>query len=207
MEVNSGSASSTSYSRPANRLRIVSIKDVHDLAHGGGGIPKRLLLLVAQVELDDLLDAGRAHLHRHAHVQTVDAVLALEVRRARKEALLVEQHRVDHLRARRSRRVPGGGPEQIDDLAAADGGALDELAEACVVHEFPERRAAHDGCRGDRNHLVAVPAEDHRAYVLRGRPRLPRDEGAEARAVEDAGLAEDALLRKPGGVLRDVAHR
>src|SRR5829696_5281412 len=106
MEVNSGSASSTSYSRPANRLRIVSIKDVHDLAHGGGGIPKRLLLLVAQVELDDLLDAGRAHLHRHAHVQTVDAVLALEVRRARKEALLVEQHRVDHLRARRSRWLP-----------------------------------------------------------------------------------------------------
>ena len=38
-------------------------------------------------------------------------------------------------------------------------------------------------------------------------PGLPRDESLQARGVEDARLAEDALLREAGDVLRDMAHR
>src|SRR5215212_10017031 len=128
MEVNSGSASSTSYSRPANRLGSVSIKNCDDLADGVGGVLEGPVLVVAQLELDDLLDAGGAELHRDTHVQAVDSVLAVEEGRAREEPLLVEQHSVDHLRAGRPRRVPGGRAEQVHDLTAPDRGALDELA-------------------------------------------------------------------------------
>ena len=39
------------------------------------------------------------------------------------------------------------------------------------------------------------------------RAGLPGDERLEAGGVEDARLAEDALLREAGDVLRDVAHR
>ena len=97
-----------------------------------------LALLLAEVELDDLLDAAGAELDRHAHVETVDAVLALEQRRAREHALLVEDDRVDHLRRGCARRVPGRRAEQVHDLAAALARALDHrldpvfAARACV---------------------------------------------------------------------------
>ena len=58
---------------------------------------------VAEVELDDLLDAACAELHRHADVEAVDAVLALEIRGAGQDPLLVEHDRVDHLRPPRRR--------------------------------------------------------------------------------------------------------
>ena len=78
----------------------------------------------------------RAELHRHAHVEAVDPVLALEVRGAGQHALLVEQDRVDHLRRGGARRVPGRGAEQLHELAAALGGALDHRGDLA-----PRRRA------------------------------------------------------------------
>ena len=52
-----------------------------------------------------------------------------------------------------------------------------------------------------------MAAQDERLDVLDGRSGLVRDEGPVPRGVEDAGLAEDALLPESGDVLRDVAHR
>src|SRR5262249_24913108 len=69
-----------------------------DVADGVGGGAERFLLRVVQLDLVDLPDPGGAELHRDAHVEAVDAVLALEVRGAREDALLVEHDRVDHLR-------------------------------------------------------------------------------------------------------------
>src|SRR5947208_6778938 len=53
-------------------------EDADDLAHGVGGLVQHRLLLLGELELDDLLDSSRAELDRHAHVEAVDAVLALE---------------------------------------------------------------------------------------------------------------------------------
>ena len=96
-----------------------------EIAHGAGRLVQRRALGVGQAQLEDLLDAGRAELDRHADEEAVDPVLALEQHAARQDALLVEQDRVDHLDDRRARRVVGAaGLEQADDLGAAVGGAL-----------------------------------------------------------------------------------
>ena len=88
-------------------------------------------------------------LHRDAHVEAVDAVLALEVGRAGEHALLVEHDRVDHLRGRRARRVPGRGAEQVDELAAALRRALDHRLDPVLGDELAQRDAA-DGGRARR---------------------------------------------------------
>ena len=141
-----------------------------------------------EVELDDLLDAARAELDRDAHVEAVDPVLALEVRGAREHALLVEHDRVDHLRRRGARRVPGRRAEQVDDLAAALGACARPSRRSgpratSFVSGTPPTVVALD----DRDHLVAVAAEHHRGHVLDRRARLPGDERREAGGVEDAG--------------------
>src|SRR5579862_1052099 len=189
------------FKRPLRR------QDADDLTDGLGARPQRGALVIGEVELDDLLDALRAELHRHAHVQAVDAVLALEVRRARKHALLVQHDRVDHLRRRRARRVPGGRAEQVDELAAALRGALDHRLDAVLGDELAQRDAADGGRAHHRDHLVAVAAEHHRLHVLHRRAGLPRDERGEPGRVENARHAEHALFRPAGDVLRHVAHR
>src|SRR5262249_46081918 len=105
-------------------LRAVG-EHADDLAHGRGGGLELGVLVVGQVELHDLAEAARAELHRDADVEAVDPVLTFEVGRAREDAPLVEHDRVDHLCGSRARRVPGRGAEQVDDLTAALGGALD----------------------------------------------------------------------------------
>src|SRR5262245_37653759 len=67
-------------------------EDADDVADRGRRLLEPRSLLLGEVDLDDLLDAARADLRRHAHVEAVDPVLALEVRGARQHALLVEQH-------------------------------------------------------------------------------------------------------------------
>ena len=130
-----------------------------------------------------------------------------EVRGARQHALLVEQDRVDHLCRRRARRVPGGGAHQLHELAAALGRALDHRLDPLLRDELANRHAADGGRGDDGDHLIAVAAEHDGRHVLDRRAGLPGDERLQPRRVENAGLAEDALLREPGDVLRDVTHR
>src|SRR3954451_21796202 len=87
-------------------------ENADDLAHGLGRCAQRLLLLVAEVELDDLFDPAGAELHGDAHIEAVDAVLALEIRGAREHAALVQHDRVDHLGSRCAGRVPRGGAHE-----------------------------------------------------------------------------------------------
>ena len=107
-----------------------------------------------------------AELDGNAHVQAVDAVLALEQRRARQDALLVEQDRVDHLRHGRAGRVPGRRSEQVHDLAAALPRALDhrldalggdELRRAGRRRRWSPRRRAPSGRRGRRGRRPGCP--------------------------------------------------
>src|SRR4051794_1632300 len=59
-----------------------------DVAHGVRRLREHRLLGVVEVDLEDLLDPFPAELDRDAHIEAVDAVLALEVRGAREHALL-----------------------------------------------------------------------------------------------------------------------
>ena len=75
------------------------------------------------------------------------------------------------------------------------------------------RQQLRDGHAGDgrvarqRDHRVAVTAEDERVGVLDADAQLHRDERPESGRVEDAGHPEDPLPREPGRLERDVAHR
>ena len=121
---------------------------------------------------------------------------------------------VDHLRARRAGRVPGRRAEQVHDLAAAlRASARPSPSIRSCGDELRQRHAADRRRRDDRHHLVAVAAEHERGHVLHRRAGLPGDEGREARRVEDAGHAEDALLRpardasSPRGTSRRAGSR
>src|SRR5436190_14879157 len=74
--------------RPLSPRSIFYLLTEHadDFAHRVGRFLQLCLLVFRQLELDDLLDAGGAELHRHAHVETVDAVLALQKGRAGQDA-------------------------------------------------------------------------------------------------------------------------
>ena len=58
------------------------------------------LLVRVQVDLEHLLEPAGAEPAGHAHVQAVEAVLALEQRSAGEHPLLVVHDRVDHLATR-----------------------------------------------------------------------------------------------------------
>ena len=94
---------------------------------------QRGVLFRRQLDLDDLLDAARAELDRHADEQIADAVLALQEHRARQDLLLVLQDGLDHLRRRRARRVPGARADQLGDLGAAVGGPLADRRRSAPV--------------------------------------------------------------------------
>ena len=80
-----------------------------------------------ELDLDDLLEAGRAQLAGNADVVAVDAVLALQISRAGKNLLLVLEDGFDHLSdCGRGGVVGAAGLEVLDDLGAAVAGALDE---------------------------------------------------------------------------------
>src|SRR5438105_4707390 len=133
----------------ANAGRALGRQDADDFAHRLGRGAKRALLLVREVELDDLLHAAGAELHRYTHVEPVDAVFALEVRGAREDALLVEHDRVDHLRRGRARRIPRRRAEQVHDLAPALRGPLDHRLDLLVGDELAQWNPAHRRGRHD----------------------------------------------------------
>ena len=111
---------------------------------------------------------------------------------------------LDHLQDGRRRRVVGTGSHQLDDLAPAGLGAFHQFVQPLGTHQFGHRDAADVGEARQRHHVVAVAAEQQRVDVLHTVAGLLGDEGLEARHVQAAGLADDALGRKaarlPGGV-------
>ena len=132
----------------------------------------------------------------------------LQLDRAREDALPVAQDGVDHLERRRGRGVERrAGLEQRDDLGAAVRGPLLERAHALGGQELGDGHAGDGRVARQRHHRVAVAAEHEGVDVLDRHAHLLRDERPEARGVEDAGHAQDALAREARGLHRDVAHR
>ena len=117
-------------------------------------------------------------------------------------ALLVEHDRVDHLRRRRTGRVPRRGAEQLDDLAAALRRSLDELRDALRGRRASsaERRRRSSprpprpsGRRGRRAPRACTSLTDD--------PGLPGDERREARVSRIPALPNTRSFGKPETLL------
>jgi hypothetical protein len=101
--------------------------DRAELADGFGALLQSGVFFGSELDLDDLLEAGRAQLAGDADVVALDAVLALEVDGAGDNLLLVLEDRFDHLDGGGGGGVVGAaGLEVLDDLRAAVAGALDD---------------------------------------------------------------------------------
>src|ERR1700756_1910905 len=85
--------SSCSLRRLRDGLR--NLQRVEQLLHRIGRLLQRGLLLGGQRDLDDLLDAVLAELHRYADVEIVEAVLAGEIGSAGEDLALVFEDRFD----------------------------------------------------------------------------------------------------------------
>src|SRR6516225_2243766 len=95
-----------------------------DRAHEG------VALMRIEIELDDALDALGADHYRHTGVEPLHMILAVEIRGAGQDALVVLEIRFRHLQRGGGRRVIGGaGFEQTYDLGAAVARALHDLTE------------------------------------------------------------------------------
>src|SRR5918998_3151151 len=110
-------------SSAAGRL---AVQYLHEISHGVGAVVQIPQFFVPEAELDDVFDAGGAELDGDADEEVVYPVFALQVGRARENALLVEQYSVDHLGRGRGRRVEGAPAlEEADYLGPALAGAVD----------------------------------------------------------------------------------
>src|SRR5260370_18461472 len=65
---------------------------IDELADGGGRLVEGGLLVLLELDLDDLLDAPAPELHRDPHVESLGAVLAVQVGRPRQGLPLALPH-------------------------------------------------------------------------------------------------------------------
>jgi hypothetical protein len=80
-------------------------------------------------------------------------------------------------------------------------------AAVLLLEELHHRDAADGRVADERHHVVAVAAERDGGDVLHGDAELPGDERREARGVEHAGLADDAVVREARDALAERHHR
>ena len=109
-------------------------------------------------------------------------------------------------------RVEGrAGLQQVDDLAAALAGALDDRVEPRLrrpahLDEVGQRNAGDRRIAHQRHHVVAVAAEHEGGDVLDRDVELLGEEIAEARRVEHAGHADHLVVRQAGDLLQRPDH-
>src|SRR4051795_11328368 len=117
----------------------LNFQRIEQLPHRVRRLLERSLLLLGERDLDDLLNPVAAELHGDADVEVVEAVLAGQIRGARKDFAFVFQDRFDHLHRRGAGRVPRRGLEEIDDFRAAVAGARDDRVDALLRNELGDR--------------------------------------------------------------------
>src|SRR5690606_26000320 len=101
-----------------------------EAANGLDALVEHGALLGGEFDLDHLLHAVLADDARHADIDVVEAVFALEVGRARQQPALVPQVGLGHQHGAFGRRVIGRARlQQVDDLGAAVARALHDLVE------------------------------------------------------------------------------
>ena len=131
-----------------------------DVADGVGRLAERRLLRLVEVDLEDLLDPLRAELHRHAHVEAVDAVLALEVGRARAARA---SRRAGSSRPSAPHAAPGAYQAEVPSSCTSSPPPLAVRSTIAAIlllgDELADRHAADRRRGDDGDHLVAVAAE------------------------------------------------
>src|SRR5215218_8896705 len=99
--------------------------------HRGDRLVELAALRAAEFKLDDALDALGADHHRHADVEPLNAILAVQPGGARQHAFLVLEIALGHRDGGRRRRIERrAGLEQVDDLGPAVAGAVENLVDA-----------------------------------------------------------------------------
>src|SRR5690606_16727727 len=94
------------------------------------------LVVGIEFDLDDLFDAAGTDQHRNADVQTIEAVLAIDIGGAGQDALLVTQISFGHRDARSCRGIKcRAGAEQRDDFATTTAGALDDRVDLFLARQ------------------------------------------------------------------------
>src|SRR6185437_3986817 len=180
--------------------------------HRRGGFLKGVAFRATKIDLDDALDALGADHHRHADVQILDSVFAIEPGGARQHALLVAQIAFRHGNSRRRRGIEGrAGLQEIDDLRAAVRCTLNDLVDACLrgpahLDEVRHRDAGDRRIARQRDHGVAVASEHESGDVFDRNVELVGEEIAEARRIEHAGHADHLLLRQAAIFLQRPHH-
>src|SRR5690606_22768038 len=173
---------------------------------------EHLLFVLVKVDLDDALNTASTDHGRNADIDVVEAILTRKVCRARQNALLVLQISFGHLDGRGCRCVVSRtGLEEANDLCAAVAGALDDLVELLLrgpahLDQIRQRDAGNGRITGQRNHGVAVAAENEGSDVFHRNLELFCQEQAEARGVENTSHADNVALRQAGELLQRPDH-
>src|SRR5713101_2239723 len=154
----------------------------HQLPHRRGGAVERRLLIGGELDLDDLLEAPGSQARRYAEEQIAVAILPVQGDGARQDPVLVEQDRLHHLDDGRRRGVVGAARlEQVDDLDAAVARALHDGVDLLIGEELGDRDAGDGRVARQRDHRVAVPAQNEGVGVGDRHPQGLGDEEAHAR--------------------------
>ena len=160
-----------------------------------------LALIGVEVELDHPLDALGADHHRHAGIEPLHVVLAVQIGGAGQHPLLVLEIGFGHLQGSSRRRVKGrAGLQQADDFGPAVARALHDLIETLLrdpshLDEVGERNAGDGRVAYERHHGVAMAAKHHGGHVLHADIEFLGDEVPEARGIEDTGHAHHLVAR------------
>src|SRR5690606_22082936 len=122
----------------------------------------------------------------YAHEEILEAVLTIELSRCRQKTLFVVQEGFCHADRRCRRGVISASAHQLHNLATAGAGARHDAVERRLIDELSNGHTGSGAIRKNRNHVIAVAAEHHRAHVLHTATSCARQEQSEASAIEYA---------------------
>src|SRR3954454_2395544 len=109
------------------QMRRDALARIHQALHGLGGFLEHATLGAIEMNLHDALDALGSDHRRHADIEVLDSVFAVQVRGAGQDALLVLEIALRHRdRGRRGRIKRRAALEQVYDLSAAVSRALQD---------------------------------------------------------------------------------
>src|SRR5208337_3563448 len=189
----------TAFSNPQHR---------NQLLHTPRRLLQRRILLRRQLDLNNLLRARRPQLYRHAHKQSLDPILPIQIHRARQNLLLIFQNRFHHLHGRRRRRIiRRPGLHQIHNLRAALPRAIHNRVNPFLRQQIRQRNPRHRRIPWQRHHIIAMSAQHKRVHVLHAHPALHRHKRAHPRRIQHARHPQHPILWEPAHPERRLSHR
>src|SRR5215211_217328 len=133
------------FKRSGKKISL-AVQDLYEISNRLGAVVQIPQFVLREIQLHYLLDARGAELDGDADEEVVYSVLALQVGRAGKDALLVEQDGVDHLGCGRGRSVVGAPAlQEADDLGPALTGAIYYRLHPVLGEKLRDRDSAYGG--------------------------------------------------------------